>query len=74
MSASLYLFQCSVTCGVGVQQRDVYCRLRGKGPVNELMCDQFTQPARKRPCSVPACAWYQWITEEWQDVSILKNF
>ncbi|XP_077194718.1 A disintegrin and metalloproteinase with thrombospondin motifs 20 isoform X4 [Paroedura picta] len=62
--------ECSVTCGVGVQQRDIYCRLRGSGPVNELMCDQLTQPARKRPCSVPACAWYQWLTEEWQDCSL----
>nr|XP_056702477.1 A disintegrin and metalloproteinase with thrombospondin motifs 20 [Euleptes europaea] len=62
--------ECSMTCGVGVQQRDVYCRLRGSGPVNELMCDQITQPASKRPCSLPACAWYKWLTEEWQDCSL----
>ncbi|XP_054845182.1 A disintegrin and metalloproteinase with thrombospondin motifs 20 [Eublepharis macularius] len=62
--------ECSVTCGVGVQQRDVYCRLKGSGPVNEMMCNRLTQPASKRPCSLPACARYQWLTEQWQNCSL----
>ncbi|XP_053114058.1 A disintegrin and metalloproteinase with thrombospondin motifs 20 isoform X2 [Hemicordylus capensis] len=60
---------CSVTCGVGIQQRDVYCRLPGSRQVNEAMCNQLTQPGSERPCWLPACVQYQWLTDEWQDCS-----
>uniref|UniRef100_A0A674K035 ADAM metallopeptidase with thrombospondin type 1 motif 20 n=1 Tax=Terrapene triunguis TaxID=2587831 RepID=A0A674K035_9SAUR len=58
---------CSVTCGVGIQQRDVYCRLKGRGRVNEAMCNHDAQPPSQKPCWLPACVSYQWLTDEWQD-------
>ncbi|XP_065413554.1 A disintegrin and metalloproteinase with thrombospondin motifs 20 isoform X4 [Chrysemys picta bellii] len=60
---------CSVTCGVGIQQRDVYCRLKGRGRVNEAMCNHDAQPPSQKPCWLPACVPYQWVTDEWQDCS-----
>ncbi|XP_039367928.1 A disintegrin and metalloproteinase with thrombospondin motifs 20 [Mauremys reevesii] len=60
---------CSVTCGVGIQQRDVYCRLKGRGQVSEAMCNNDAQPPSQKPCWLPACVPYQWLTDEWQDCS-----
>uniref|UniRef100_A0A8C3AK86 ADAM metallopeptidase with thrombospondin type 1 motif 20 n=1 Tax=Cyclopterus lumpus TaxID=8103 RepID=A0A8C3AK86_CYCLU len=42
--------ECSVTCGVGVQKRDVYCRLKGTGQVREDLCDAHQRLAIVRPC------------------------
>ncbi|XP_034983887.2 A disintegrin and metalloproteinase with thrombospondin motifs 20 isoform X1 [Zootoca vivipara] len=61
--------ECSVTCGEGVQHRDVYCRLRGSGRVDEALCNYLMQPPSKRPCWLPACVQYYWLTDEWQDCS-----
>ncbi|XP_077790786.1 A disintegrin and metalloproteinase with thrombospondin motifs 20 isoform X1 [Podarcis muralis] len=61
--------ECSVTCGEGVQHRDVYCRLRGSGRVDEVLCNYLMQPPNKRPCWLPACVQYHWLTDEWQDCS-----
>ncbi|XP_033619477.1 A disintegrin and metalloproteinase with thrombospondin motifs 20 isoform X5 [Fukomys damarensis] len=61
--------ECSVTCGPGVQQRDVYCRLRGIGQVAEEMCDPSTQPYVQRQCWHQDCVKYQWMVGEWFDCS-----
>ncbi|KAM6215650.1 A disintegrin and metalloproteinase with thrombospondin motifs 20 [Rhynchocyon petersi] len=58
--------ECSVTCGSGVQQRDVYCRLRGVGRVAEEMCDQSTRPYFQRHCWQQDCVQYRWIAGNWQ--------
>ncbi|KAF6117232.1 ADAM metallopeptidase with thrombospondin type 1 motif 20 [Phyllostomus discolor] len=61
--------ECSVTCGPGVQQRDVYCRLRGAGPVAEEMCDRSTRPSFQRQCWHQDCTQYQWAAGAWSDCS-----
>ncbi|GAB1299762.1 A disintegrin and metalloproteinase with thrombospondin motifs 20 [Apodemus speciosus] len=61
--------ECSVTCGSGVQQREVYCRLRGTGPVAEGMCDPSTQPQGRRQCWRQDCMRYHWTTGDWLDCS-----
>ncbi|XP_060513873.2 A disintegrin and metalloproteinase with thrombospondin motifs 20 isoform X1 [Panthera onca] len=61
--------ECSVTCGPGVQQRDVYCRLRGVGRVAEEMCAGSTRPDFQRQCWRQDCMQYQWVAGEWLNCS-----
>ncbi|KAI4546484.1 hypothetical protein MG293_003039 [Ovis ammon polii] len=61
---------CSVTCGSGVQQRDVYCRLRGVGPVAEEKCDPSTRPYFQRECWHRDCIQHHWAAGEWLDCSV----
>uniref|UniRef100_A0A663MXA9 ADAM metallopeptidase with thrombospondin type 1 motif 20 n=1 Tax=Athene cunicularia TaxID=194338 RepID=A0A663MXA9_ATHCN len=66
--------ECSGSCGVGIQQRDIYCQLKGQGRVSEAMCNRDTQPASKRHCWLPACKQYQWLADEREDVKeIYRN-
>ncbi|EPY76961.1 a disintegrin-like and metallopeptidase (reprolysin type) with thrombospondin type 1 motif, 20, partial [Camelus ferus] len=60
---------CSVTCGSGVQQRDVYCQLRGIGRVAEEKCDGSMRPDFQRQCWRQDCLQYQWVAGEWPDCS-----
>ncbi|XP_063528717.1 A disintegrin and metalloproteinase with thrombospondin motifs 20 isoform X6 [Pongo pygmaeus] len=55
---------CSVTCGSGVQQRDVYCRLKGVGQVVEEMCDQSTRPCSQRRCWRQDCVQHKGMERE----------
>lgn len=61
-------FQCSTTCGAGVQQRRVVCRL-GHGEIvpNEL-CLQEKRPRSARRCQDKPCFDYMWKTGPWQNV------
>ncbi|KAF4010344.1 hypothetical protein G4228_001448 [Cervus hanglu yarkandensis] len=61
---------CSVTCGSGVQQRDVYCRQRGVGRVTEEKCDPSTRPHFQRECWHRDCMQYRWVAGEWLDCSV----
>lgn len=66
-------FQCSVSCGVGIQQRDIYCQLKGLGQVNEAACNHAARPTSQRRCWLPACMQYHWLADEWEDVSKAFN-
>lgn len=61
--------QCSASCGVGVQNRDVYCRLKGSGRVRDDACDARRRPAEARPCRRAECALYTWAAGDWEEVS-----
>ncbi|XP_032893735.1 A disintegrin and metalloproteinase with thrombospondin motifs 20 isoform X2 [Amblyraja radiata] len=61
--------QCSVTCGDGHQQRDIFCRLKGVGRVIEETCDPFSRPASTQQCRLPGCLRHEWLADEWQDCS-----
>ncbi|KAM8973091.1 A disintegrin and metalloproteinase with thrombospondin motifs 7 [Pelodytes ibericus] len=43
--------QCSVSCGEGVQYRDVYCTNDTEGSV----CEHSERPLAKRTCALPSC-------------------
>ncbi|XP_045143176.1 A disintegrin and metalloproteinase with thrombospondin motifs 20 [Echinops telfairi] len=59
--------ECSVTCGPGVQHRDVLCRWRGLGRVPEETCDQRSRPSSERRCWQQDCMQYRWTAGAWQD-------
>uniref|UniRef100_A0AAQ4QK56 ADAM metallopeptidase with thrombospondin type 1 motif 20 n=1 Tax=Gasterosteus aculeatus aculeatus TaxID=481459 RepID=A0AAQ4QK56_GASAC len=61
--------ECSVTCGVGVQNRRVYCRLKGTGQVREDLCGAHLRLAAVRPCQTAECTHYSWVAGEWEEVS-----
>ncbi|KAI5158822.1 A Disintegrin And Metalloproteinase With Thrombospondin Motifs 20 [Manis pentadactyla] len=61
--------ECPVTCGSGVQHRDVYCRLRGTGRVAEEMCGGAARPHSQRQCWRQDCTQYQWVAGEWLQCS-----
>lgn len=61
--------QCSASCGVGVQNRDVYCRLKGSGRVRDDACDARQRPAEARPCQRADCTHYTWVAGDWEEVS-----
>ncbi|XP_074140277.1 A disintegrin and metalloproteinase with thrombospondin motifs 9 isoform X2 [Sminthopsis crassicaudata] len=57
--------QCSVSCGQGVQQRNVDCRT-GAHKTRDTDCNLYTRPASEQTCHSPACPLYTWRAEEWQ--------
>ncbi|KAI4905651.1 hypothetical protein NFI96_011351 [Prochilodus magdalenae] len=59
--------ECSVSCGVGVQTREVYCRLKGRGRVGEEKCDAHIRPGTMQPCLLPDCHRYTWSASEWKE-------
>ncbi|KAM9311710.1 A disintegrin and metalloproteinase with thrombospondin motifs 20 [Gastrophryne carolinensis] len=72
--------ECSVTCGVGIQQRHVYCRMKGHGRIDDVLCNSNTRPENQKTCPLPDCIRYYWVADEWpacspdctQDESIRK--
>ncbi|KAJ7997853.1 hypothetical protein DPEC_G00216470 [Dallia pectoralis] len=58
---------CSVSCGVGVQTREVFCRLKATGRVTEEFCGAHSRPASTQPCQTTECHQHIWAAAEWQD-------
>ncbi|KAM6437992.1 A disintegrin and metalloproteinase with thrombospondin motifs 20 [Liasis olivaceus] len=65
--------ECSVSCGEGVQHRDIFCNIRGSGRVNKMMCGHLTQPSNERLCRQAECAQYRWLPNEWLECSCQKK-
>lgn len=61
--------QCSVSCGQGVQRRNVGCQLGPRKAAGETECNPYTRPESERTCRAPLCPLYAWRAEEWQEVS-----
>jgi hypothetical protein len=63
-----HLLQCSTTCGTGVQQRKVVCRVgHGKIVPNEL-CIGSKKPRSQKKCGAGDCSEFMWRTGDWSEV------
>lgn len=61
---SLYLMQCTKTCGTGTQVREVRCYLNG-APVGSELCNPRTKYELNdilRTCSMEPCRFYPDVT------------
>ncbi|XP_041442325.1 A disintegrin and metalloproteinase with thrombospondin motifs 20 [Xenopus laevis] len=61
--------ECSLTCGMGIQRREVYCRLKGQGKIQEEFCNYITRPDSQKKCFLSECMHYFWLADEWPDCS-----
>lgn len=50
-----YWGKCSVTCGNGVETREVACKTFDALPVEERRCDLATKPNTTRQCAMEEC-------------------
>jgi len=66
----LLYVQCSVTCGRGVIQRQVYCMIDDR-VVAENNCRVEKKPKQTKRCKTIPCA--NWATKEWSKVSQYCN-
>ena len=59
---------CSVECGTGEQDRELYCMKLYPGGQNETVdvesCNAATKPDVRRPCNPEACS-YEWEAGDW---------
>ena len=51
---NLKILQCSVTCGEGIETRDVVC-YRGNGTVDESECSDLQRPISTQLCEEDRC-------------------
>uniref|UniRef100_A0A7M5V8I3 A disintegrin and metalloproteinase with thrombospondin motifs 9 n=2 Tax=Clytia hemisphaerica TaxID=252671 RepID=A0A7M5V8I3_9CNID len=57
---------CSVTCGKGVIQRQVFCMIDDR-TVLDNKCNQVRRPSKTKPCKARPCA--SWATKKWSTCS-----
>ncbi|XP_063113205.1 A disintegrin and metalloproteinase with thrombospondin motifs 9 isoform X9 [Cavia porcellus] len=60
---------CSVSCGQGVQQRQVACQIGTQKAARESECNPVVRPEAQRVCQAPPCPVHTWRAEQWQECS-----
>lgn len=64
------MFQCSASCGDGVQQREVFCQVGDQRIPEESGCSRRSRPPSSQSCRVAGCpSRYRWREADWQRVS-----
>jgi hypothetical protein len=63
---------CSVSCGNGQQQRQVYCSANGQQQVGEELCTALaiSKPDSIQACSRPTCLSFSYSTAPWGSCSV----
>ena len=76
-SLSFVHYQCSMSCGVGIQKRTISCRGVASegwllpGQRSYSACNQSERPASERYCSYGGCdSSYRWEVSNWSLVSL----
>ncbi|XP_033102480.1 papilin-like isoform X3 [Anneissia japonica] len=59
---------CSLTCGDGVQVREVVCQSDGN-TLSSSYCNYLTKPEAQKHCNLGPCDGVDWMTEEWSRCS-----
>lgn len=67
----LFDFQCSKTCGSGIQRREAYCVDELERPMNENKCDP-QEKITEKVCETQNCP--TWSFGDWSAVSFKLNF
>ncbi|XP_042608722.1 A disintegrin and metalloproteinase with thrombospondin motifs 20-like [Cyprinus carpio] len=62
--------ECSVSCGAGLQSREVFCRSKGKGRVSDDLCDARVRPDHLRSCFHSDCQTHSWTTHDWKECNV----
>lgn len=62
-----FIFQCSLSCGNGVQSRVVECVDHDKKQVSETECSADERPKTTQECFNFPCG-AQWVAEDWTGV------
>lgn len=57
--------KCSTTCGIGIQQRQVFCHLSHGEIVADELCLKDKKPRVERKCDDGMCSAYMWNTGQW---------
>lgn len=66
----LACFQCSASCGDGIQRRQVSCRAGDRRTSPESGCSARSRPPSSRSCRLADCpSRYRWREGDWQAVS-----
>ncbi len=69
---TFFIFQCSVTCGSGVETRTVTCVDQNDITVQDTLCDNegLAKPVTTRACTLAACGTiYTFVTGTYSEVS-----
>lgn len=63
-------WQCSASCGDGIQRREVFCQVGDRRSPQESGCSERSRPPSSQTCRVGDCpARYRWREGDWQPVS-----
>ncbi|XP_052779988.1 A disintegrin and metalloproteinase with thrombospondin motifs 9-like [Mya arenaria] len=61
--------KCSTSCGAGVQQRQVVCRMGSSDIKPDSLCLQDKKPRSEKKCNQRPCSNYMWKTKKWSNCS-----
>ena len=65
----IHIFQCSVNCGEGMQEREVNCGVRRRELTDPTLCVNQTRPDDTKSCQGSRCGQYEWSTNQWSPCS-----
>ncbi|KAJ8302105.1 hypothetical protein KUTeg_021092 [Tegillarca granosa] len=61
--------KCSVSCGVGVKTREVFCSIKRDRAITADLCMGQRKPREKMTCTRKKCSSYTWMKGEWSECS-----